>query len=180
MASKLCLAFEFKTFSIHFPNGHVTNEEFLWAFCSITSRAFPKSDSSRQQNQTQEDWISLSEICLYPVLDMLNHKRNHKIEWIMSDEGVGFIAREPIEAGTEIFNNYGSKGNENLLGNYGFVLKENPEDYFKIVLNTNQDDDCLQLRQKKLKIKSLSHIHLIFLDDKQISEKLLQAVDQTR
>ena len=53
---------------------------------------------------------------------MLNHKRNQKIDWLMSDNGVAFVSREPISAGSQVFNNYGAKGNENLLGSYGFVL----------------------------------------------------------
>jgi hypothetical protein len=42
-------------------------DNFIWAFSSILSRAFPKAKTSAEIN----DWITLSEICLYPVLDMV-------------------------------------------------------------------------------------------------------------
>lgn len=96
----------------------LTLDEILWAYASIISRAFPKSrrqatgDTSDMSLDPESNWITISEICLYPVLDLLNHKRNHKIEWIMSDIGVSFIAREGVGHGCEIFNNYGPKGNE--------------------------------------------------------------------
>ena len=163
-----------------FPKSNcLTYEEFLWAFCSITSRAFPKSQTSKKDHETTQDWLNLSEICLYPVLDMLNHKRGQKIEWRMSNEGVSFISQESVREGQEINNNYGHKGNENLLGNYGFVLQYNPEDYFKVVLNTNEQDRYMVLRTKVLAMQSssISLIHLIFRDDEVVSEKLVRAAE---
>jgi hypothetical protein len=97
----------------------------------------------------------------------------------MSHEGVSFISQELIKEGQEVVNNYGNKGNENLLGNYGFVLDDNPEDYFKVVLNTNEQDRLMDLRTKVLadQKQSISLIHLIFRDDNVVSDKLLRAAE---
>ena len=47
---------------------HWTFENLIWAFSSISSRAFPKA---RQEKDAQSDWITITELCLYPVLDMV-------------------------------------------------------------------------------------------------------------
>ncbi|KAH6560015.1 hypothetical protein BASA62_000290 [Batrachochytrium salamandrivorans] len=121
-----------------FPDGALSKQSMLWAMCSIWSRAFPRAKVSINSVSCSEipteDWISLSEICLFPILDMLNHKRGRKIQWRMSNEGVTFLTLEPIVKGQELLNNYGPKGNENLFSNYGFVIENNPEDYFKVFL----------------------------------------------
>jgi hypothetical protein len=99
---------------------------FLWAYCSITSRAFPKTVKSKIDIQEkgiagedridttthEDDWICITEICLYPVLDMFNHNKDCKIVWKMTPDGVSFVAQEDIAKGAEVFNNYGPKGNE--------------------------------------------------------------------
>lgn len=48
-----------------------TFDNFIWAFASISSRAFPKS-----RTETESDWVTLVEICLYPVLDMVTYYLN--------------------------------------------------------------------------------------------------------
>ncbi|KAJ3346382.1 hypothetical protein HDU91_007052 [Kappamyces sp. JEL0680] len=162
-------------------------KEFLWAYASITSRAFPKSSTAKKSQPTsstdpEEDWVTISEICLYPVLDMLNHKRNFKIEWVMSDEGVSFVSREPISAFSQVFNNYGElvcltagpKGNENLLANYGFVLEDNAEDYVKLTLNTKKEDPLAESRKDVMSLLGLTPFHLLFLDDTRPSHKMVQ------
>ena len=156
-----------------FPENKLDEKDFLWAFASISSRAFPKAKPKGLYDSTlQSDWIAISEICLYPVLDMLNHKRNFKIEWVMTDQGVSFISKQDIPANTEVFNNYGSKGNENLFGNYGFVLDPNPEDYVKLVFNTSAKDPHASKRKSLMKINSLSPFQMIFLDDTDLGPEL--------
>jgi hypothetical protein len=151
-------------------------KDLIWAYCSITSRAFPKSSKQKSSvEETGQDWITISEICLYPVLDMLNHKRNFKIEWIMSDQGVSFVSRENIPMNTEVFNNYGPKGNENLLSNYGFVIEDNSEDYVKVTLGTKQDDPFLEFRTEVLEKLGLLTIHLLFVDDTSVPENFAKA-----
>ncbi|KAJ3274566.1 hypothetical protein HDV01_002408 [Terramyces sp. JEL0728] len=163
----------------HLFNGNWTFETFLWAYASITSRAFPKAKKEERfgidSSTIESDWISISELCLYPVLDMLNHKRGFKIEWRMKDDGVAFIAREEIPEGSDVYNNYGPKGNENLLGNYGFVLDPNPENYFKITLNNSLQDPLLLKRRDLFQTNSISRFHMLYEDDVQLKGELLIA-----
>jgi hypothetical protein len=148
----------------------LTYENLLWAYCAITSRAFPKSRPSVQDS----DWTNLSEICLFPVLDMINHKPYRKIEWQMSSEGVRFITMEPVAAGDELFNNYGPKGNENLLSNYGFVLENNAEDYYKITLALAKEDPAYEAKQNLLcKLESNATVFLLFADDLELNPYVL-------
>ncbi|KAJ3260467.1 hypothetical protein HK103_000609 [Boothiomyces macroporosus] len=163
----------------HLFNGTWNLENFLWAYASITSRAFPKAKKDEKygvdSSTIESDWISISELCLYPVLDMLNHKRGFKIEWRMKDNGVAFIAREEIPKGSDVFNNYGPKGNENLLGNYGFVLDPNPENYFKISLNNSLQDPFILKRRDLFQKNSISRFHMLYEDDVGLKRDLLIA-----
>eukprot|EP00842_Homolaphlyctis_polyrhiza_P003130 jgi/Hompol1/3818/HPOL_003364-RA len=174
-----------------FPSGTLTTRRLLWAASAIWSRAFPKarqykqqqqqqqtqttkdSDNSSDNRQSSQDWISLSEICMYPILDMLNHKRGHKIEWRMTDQGVSFISVDGTLQGEELFNNYGPKGNENLLSNYGFVLQDNPEDYFKVFLALRKEDPLFERKQAILDSMGPGNlVHLVFLND-DIPERMI-------
>lgn len=54
--------------------GHLTWERFLWAYCSIASRAFPYLQASAVLNSTiplTREQISVQDIALYPFLDMV-------------------------------------------------------------------------------------------------------------
>ena len=100
----------------------ISYDEMLWAYGVIASRAFPKSlpssllpsdDIDDLKITFSKDTDKVSELCLYPVLDMLNHERGRKIEWnSVIKDGISFITPEGIEKGTTLWNNYGSKGNE--------------------------------------------------------------------
>ncbi|KAI9101939.1 hypothetical protein DFS34DRAFT_437262 [Phlyctochytrium arcticum] len=168
-----------------FPSGSLTWTNFLWAYSAISSRAFPKTKAIVSSTHLQHDAaLELAEIaegktvlCMYPILDMLNHRRAQPIEWrIDSTKGVAFVSQVAIENYSELFNNYGAKGNENLLGNYGFVLEENPEDYVKIALNLRKEDPLDQLKRKRLTETSLYKlVHLLFAgkDDMVFPQDLL-------
>ena len=78
--------------------------------------------------------------------------------------------------GSEIFSNYGPKGNEMFFEAYGFVIEENPNDYFKISLQINSElDDLANKKHELIKILDLKLVHLIFVND-QLPEKLLKVV----
>ena len=74
---------------------------------------------------------------LLPVLDGLNHGAQTPIEWVRDERGITFALprNQPggsggneaapvvaISRGAPVLNNYGAKGDEELLGSYGFVL----------------------------------------------------------
>ncbi|KAI8618663.1 hypothetical protein BC830DRAFT_1107892 [Chytriomyces sp. MP71] len=179
-----------KAFSEKVTHLHVklAFEELLWAYCAIQSRAFPKNMSvvvdgnHRSQDQDgsgqdiKEKDAALSELCLYPVLDMINHKRNQKIEWnAINPPGITFITPIEIRKGEIVWNNYGSKGNENLLSNYGFVLSDNPEDYAKISLNINPRDPLYSHRRAILSSHNIPTVHLFFRNDDELSTRLVEA-----
>lgn len=90
---------------------------FLWSHLIFISRAFPEYviDPVDENNQ----------VILLPIMDLLNHDYHSKVEWFGENRSFYFRKLEPTVKGHEIFNNYGGKGNEELLGGYGFVLENN-------------------------------------------------------
>ena len=150
--------------------------EFKWAYSAISSRAFPRAKLKEASSSvTNNEWISISEICLYPVLDMLDHNPTAKIEWIMDSAGIEFVTNDPIATGEIAYNNYGPKGNENLLSNYGFVLNDNQYDYVKIRLNVTEDDPLFETKQQLISVYSIGLDYLLFLDDLHMNSKLIEA-----
>ncbi|KAJ3024250.1 UNVERIFIED_CONTAM: hypothetical protein HDU68_008260 [Siphonaria sp. JEL0065] len=173
-------------------------DSLAWAYSAIISRAFPKGksiivdgsldtssaasgissdESRREKGFGQNDPKALFELCLYPVLDMINHKRGQEIEWNSEKvPGITFISPLGVATGQVVWNNYGSKGNENLLSNYGFILSPNPEDYAKIALNISPQDPLHEYRKSILNLhRNISTVHLFFGDDVKVSEELMTA-----
>ncbi|KAK3711071.1 hypothetical protein LTR37_009858 [Vermiconidia calcicola] len=68
---------------------------------------------------------------LFPGLDAANHSPDAKVDWTF-DPGRFTInlstESEGLQAGDEFFNNYGAKGNGELLIGYGFCIPDNPHD----------------------------------------------------
>ncbi|KAH3903468.1 protein-lysine N-methyltransferase SCDLUD_001108 [Saccharomycodes ludwigii] len=111
-------------------------EAFLWAHLIATSRAFPEYVINK--NTDNNITGNKSNIMFLPVIDLLNHDYNAKVEWFpvkpatathpITANGFGLrVFCKHIE-GCEIFNNYGPKSNEELLNGYGFVLENNIND----------------------------------------------------
>lgn len=93
---------------------------FLWSHLIFTSRAFP-------EYVINTGHCKKSSIMLLPIIDLLNHDYTSKVEW-STDNNHSFILsllKDDIKQGEELFNNYGAKGNEELLNGYGFVLENN-------------------------------------------------------
>lgn len=103
-----------------FPN-------FLWASIILKSRAFPAyliADAL--------DWeVKKDDNMLLPVVDLLNHLPSAHVEWGLEakDNRNYFVLRsDAVKENAQIFNNYGMKGNEELLLAYGFCLENNASD----------------------------------------------------
>lgn len=153
-----------------FPSDSLNWNSLLWAYSAISSRAFPLLHSSTGHsiasiaNNTEDKGL-----CLWPILDLLNHSPHAKIEWSVSADGVSFVTQEPVAEGALLLNNYGPKGNENLLSNYGFVIKNNPSDYVKVTLNVRQDNGALATAKNKLlqsaSLEPNSLCHMLFLPE---------------
>lgn len=107
-----------------------TEEEYIWASTIFTSRSFPASLIYPEEDK----FLSM----LIPFVDFLNHKPYTLINWDAHD-GMNFrlVAGETIAEGQEAFNNYGAKGNEELLLGYGFCIKNNPFDTVPLKLAFN-------------------------------------------
>lgn len=94
---------------------------FLWSHLIFTSRAFPEYVINKGNCEPYS-------VILLPIIDLLNHSYNSKVEWSTNDDS-SFIFTSLLESpnrqGDEILNNYGAKGNEELLSGYGFVLEDN-------------------------------------------------------
>ncbi|KAL9252386.1 Ribosomal lysine N-methyltransferase set10-like protein [Drosera capensis] len=114
----------------------VTFEDFMWANCVFWSRAmniplphsfvFPETKETGAELQIADQGISATSARsspgetlwvegIVPGIDFCNH----------ANEG-------PLQMEKEISISYGNKGNEELLYLYGFVLKDNPDDYLMV------------------------------------------------
>ncbi|KAK9319996.1 hypothetical protein V1517DRAFT_330772 [Lipomyces orientalis] len=102
-------------------------ELYLWACTVLSSRSFPSSIV-----------FGTSEVDSYPVLvplvDSLNHKPQVPVYWNATADSFTISSGDSIAAGDEVFNNYGLKGNEELLMGYGFCLENNPFDVVTLKL----------------------------------------------
>lgn len=104
-----------------FPN-------YLWASLILKSRAFP---AYLVKNIANEIDIRLDEAMLLPIIDLLNHDMKAVTEWSADKvDGVNYFSFKSLSAkeGEELFNNYGRKGNEELLLAYGFCIEDNEAD----------------------------------------------------
>lgn len=68
----------------------------------------------------------------------------------------GPVTESASTRGSEVFNNYGAKSNDELLLGYGFVLPGNPEDFVSLKMGTSAEDsrpseilEAVGLSQKK-------------------------------
>lgn len=73
---------------------------------------------------------------MLPLFDLLNHCHDSPIVWKTDHRGITFTFNEdaPVATGAEVFNNYGTKGNEELLMAHGFAIRDNPHDTYSLVL----------------------------------------------
>ncbi|KAK6503958.1 hypothetical protein TWF506_002175 [Arthrobotrys conoides] len=112
-------------------------QEYTWdiylrAATIYTSRSFPSTLVGITINSiVGKHAAGLDDIgfpVLIPLVDILNHKPNTKIIWEPTPTSFSLKIPETISAGSQVFNNYGPKGNEELLMGYGFAIPENPAD----------------------------------------------------
>lgn len=108
-------------------NNWTSFPSYLWASMIFKLRSFPgyllKDSSTDPVNYQQED-----SAILLPVIDLLNHSPAAKVVWSVENDKFVFSTNSPLKAGDQLFNNYGQKGNEELLLAYGFCLDNNEAD----------------------------------------------------
>lgn len=86
---------------------------------------------------------------LIPGLDMLNHSENAKVDWEFGSDGSIIKTEEVIEAGKEIFNNYGPKSNAELIIGYGFCKSDTGGDTIDLGFNTATSKAIRSMRERR-------------------------------
>ena len=68
---------------------------------------------------------------LIPLMDMIDHKNAHPVQWesvynpSTQTRSIRFRSCVDVKEGDELYNNYGPKGNLELLATYGFAISNN-------------------------------------------------------
>ncbi|KAI4260494.1 MAG: hypothetical protein L6R42_004024 [Xanthoria sp. 1 TBL-2021] len=108
-------------------------EIYKWAATVIASRSFPAGalTSSRRYNGTSEQDGSP---VLLPGLDLLNHSPAARVTWQWTEDACNILSDQQLSIGTEVFNNYAPKSNEELMMGYGFSLFRNASDHCNLAL----------------------------------------------
>ncbi|KAF2860687.1 SET domain-containing protein [Piedraia hortae CBS 480.64] len=143
----------------------ITWDLYRWAFTIFSSRAFSSRFAKREDSQWvafdhgkdgngQASALSLDKSwaefpVLFPVQDITNHKPNARVLWEMDSKDFCFTVEEKIDANSEIFNNYATKGNDELLMGYGFCIPDNPNDGVSLALKPPAADLQTSLREAR-------------------------------
>lgn len=166
-------------------------KRYLLASTYITSRSFPSSLlHSPECITTAVGGGDASAVTpdsypiMIPGIDLLNHQRAQPVTWTpgqsestttTTSSHVGFAVRRSINEGEEVFNNYGPKGNEELLLAYGFVIPSNPSSTCSVKLGFKgqlPEDARGILETKGLKVDETYQVRA----DESIPERLVQVV----
>jgi hypothetical protein len=117
------------------PAYEVPLAEMRWARGCYLSRRFPPRLLDADAPSVGAPGI------LLPFFDLLNHGKGTEIEWRGDGQSVAFAAgADGIEAQAEIFNNYGSKANDELLLAHGFALENNEHDRVALKMTVASGD----------------------------------------
>ncbi|KAM0830416.1 hypothetical protein ACQ4PT_052391 [Festuca glaucescens] len=97
-----------------------------------------RGDENSESCTTESIWVE----GLVPGIDFCNHNVKALATWEVDSVGnatgipasmyLRLVGKSSVETGTEIYINYGNKGNEELLYLYGFVVDNNPDDYLMV------------------------------------------------
>lgn len=99
---------------------------YLWALMIYKSRSFPSKLLAACSSVDALNFVQDDVAILIPVVDLLNHSPRAQVTWSVAEGH--FVFEATGHAGGQLFNNYGRKGNEELLLAYGFCLADNSAD----------------------------------------------------
>ena len=116
------------------PAYEVPLEEMRWARGCYLSRRFPPRLLDAEAPSAGAPGV------LLPFFDLLNHGAGTEIEWRGDGTSVVFAAGAAIAPNAEIFNNYGSKANDELLMAHGFALENNEHDRVALKMTVASGD----------------------------------------
>lgn len=102
---------------------------YLWAAMIFKSRSFPSYLLKECGAPVHElDLLQEDVAMLIPMVDLLNHNPQAQVTWGGEDGSFVLATSEPYASGDQVYNNYGQKGNEELLLAHGFCLENNAAD----------------------------------------------------
>ncbi|QPG74119.1 hypothetical protein FOA43_001441 [Brettanomyces nanus] len=109
-------------------------DDFLWGHLILSSRSFPFKIVDENADPRS--------VMMMPLVDLMNHEPMGRVAWSFTgshfkvDVEVSNIEMKLAngDGEIEICNNYGPKGNEELLMGYGFVIPDNSFDYLQLSL----------------------------------------------
>lgn len=96
---------------------------YLWALMIYKSRSFPSKLLHADPTVDKINFIQDDVAILIPVIDLLNHDPKAQVVWGVLNGN--FVFEATNHPGGQLYNNYGRKGNEELLLAYGFCLPDN-------------------------------------------------------
>jgi len=114
-------------------------KEVEWAHSMYKSRSFPAKLAPGGSTCN----------LMLPLLDMFNHKHMEPVEWSSTEVGITYKAGKDVRQGDQLFGNYGTKPNEELLFGYGFCVPDNPADCVTINLGCQGRKEEQDLLAKK-------------------------------
>jgi len=133
---------------------------FRWSITMFTSRSFSSRAIAPQESKywttykmnapgrRQTVLLDMSHApaedldfsVLFPVQDASNHSNDAHVDWTFDPGRFTISINDPVEAGGEVLNNYGWKGNDELLMGYGFCVPDNPYDTVMLTLKPPPED----------------------------------------
>jgi hypothetical protein len=125
-------------------------DSLLWARSHYVSRRYPDFVNSHihlGHNGREKGLGNLGN--LVPALDLLNHSHNEN--WLrleLSGNKLLVIINVDRPKGSELFSNYGSLSNEELLYAYGFSIQNNINDKFTVKLKTGDDNNIFYITKE--------------------------------
>ncbi|KAF2271580.1 SET domain-containing protein [Westerdykella ornata] len=108
---------------------------FRWADAVLCSRAFASTYCFPFRASFQ---------MLFPVFDIANHSPTAHVQWNVTGQAFHMRISDRVEAGEQVYNNYGPKSNSELLLGYGFAIPNNPVDQVPIPILMEKNDDYLE------------------------------------
>ena len=91
-----------------------------------------EEESAKPQPKQPNEYTPGSTLgILIPLMDMIDHKNAHPVQWesiynpSTQQRSIRFRSCVEVKEGDELYNNYGPKGNLELLATYGFAISNN-------------------------------------------------------
>lgn len=129
---------------------------YLWASMIMKSRSFPSYLLKNILSDVDPlDLLQEDVAMLIPIVDLLNHSPKAQVSWGGADGLFRLESHDVYNSGDQVFNNYGQKGNEELLLAYGFCIENNPAD--SVALKIKVPEEILsELEKHGVQLPSIS------------------------